>query len=94
MSLQITPSARVIASHVRYPLRIQDRTLYELITEHGRYFSAAAPEVIDASGAPITLAAELALGSLVRVAVLDGLLHTVQVIEARFFNPFSAEAPP
>ena len=78
MCLQGTPSARVIAAHVRDPLCSQYRTLYELITEHGRYFSAAEPELRDVSGDLITLAAEVAPVSTVRVAARAGQMRAIR----------------
>ena len=85
----IQPPAVVLAAFLRHPLRLPDgRTLYALITEQGRFFSVARPECLDASGTPIILAAEIGAGSLVRVAVAHGFLRAVQVVLARYADPF------
>jgi hypothetical protein len=86
----IRPPASVLAAFLRHPLRLPDgRTLYALHTRQGRFFSVAPPDIFDASGTPITLAAELAAGSLVRVAITNRFMIAVQIVEARYDNPFA-----
>jgi hypothetical protein len=88
-----TSPARVVAAHLRYPLRLADgRVLYELLTEGGRFHAGSPPEFCDAHGVPINPPAELAAGSVVRVSLVAGLLHTVQVLQARYPNPFADDA--
>jgi hypothetical protein len=70
-------------------VRLPDgRPLYALVAQQCRYLAVAPPDIFNASGKPIMLAAELGAGSLVRVAVAHGLMHAVQIIEARYADPF------
>jgi hypothetical protein len=86
---RITSPAVVVAAHLRHPLYLSDRRrLYELETDGGRYLAVAPPDIFDAFGRPITLAAELAAGSVVRVSLVAGLMHAIQVVHARYADPF------
>jgi hypothetical protein len=87
--LAVTPPAVVLAAFLRCTVRLPDgQTLYALITRQGRFFSVAPPEIFDVSGAPINLLAELGTGAIVRVAVANGLMHAIQIVHARYSDPF------
>ena len=89
----LRPPACVLAAFLRHPLIFPDgRTLYALVTRQGRFVAAAPPEVFDVSGTPIILAAEIGAGSIVRVAVANGFMRAVQIVEARHDNPFGGSS--
>lgn len=60
--------------------------------EAGGFVSASAPIVLDQRGEPITLVAEITLGSIVRVHAIDGFLRTIQIISRKKVNPFAMAA--
>ena len=86
--MPITPPTRVIANHLRWPLRLYCDTVYQLVTEAGD-FVAANPPIVKA-GAPTTLTADLSPGSIVRFEADERRLMTaVQLINPIFDNPFA-----
>jgi hypothetical protein len=88
LPMPITPPTRVIASHLRWPLKLHRHTVYQLATEAGDFASARPPIVYDKAGQPTALTADLARGSLVRVEHQDGVLRSVQMLQPVFANPF------
>jgi hypothetical protein len=87
----VSPFVTVVACHIRFPLRIHGRLVYRLITQAGDDFvSASSPEIFDPTGAPTALAAELAVGSVVRVETsARGAMTAVQLVKPLYVNPFA-----
>jgi hypothetical protein len=88
--MPITPPTTVVASHLRWPLRVYGRTVYRLVTDDGDFVAAKHPDIFDPTGQPTALSAELATGSIVRVSMNNaGAMTAVQLIAAKFDNPFA-----
>ena len=91
--MSITPPVRVIACHIRWPLKLFGHLIYRLIVEAdgGDFVSAKPPDIYDHTGAPTTLNAELAAGSVVRVSLSDdgATMVAVQLLQPIFDNPFA-----
>ena len=87
--MPVTEQTRVTSCHIRWPLRLNGHVVYRLIVaDGGDYVSAKPPDIYDTAGQPTTLTAELAHGSLVRVEHNSGVLRAVQLLDAKFDNPF------
>jgi hypothetical protein len=86
----VTNPTKVISSHIRWPSkRAFGHLIYWLIVENGEFVSASQPIIYDQNGQPTTLHSEPAPGSLVRVEHDgNGVLKSVQLIDAKFENPF------
>ena len=82
---------RVVACHIRSPLRVYGRVVYRLLTaDGGDFVSANPPEFFNATGQPVVLTAELATGSVVRVEHDGrGAMAAVQLIAPLYQNPFA-----
>jgi hypothetical protein len=88
--LSVTSPCRVVASHVRWPLKLAGLTIYRLVTDSGDFVSVTCPDVFDHAGLPSVLTAELMPGSAVRVQTNDaGAMTAVQLIRPIYQNPFS-----
>jgi hypothetical protein len=90
-ALPITNEIKVVACHIRWPMRLAVRTIYRLITEDGGDFVASsAPDIFDGTGQPIALNRELARGAVVRVEH-DGRggMTAIQLVVPLFVNPFA-----
>ena len=65
------------------------RTIYQIETSR-RFSTETMPIIRDASNRPIALTEEIGIGSIVRLAIGDdGLLRAVQIVHAKFADPFS-----
>jgi hypothetical protein len=84
-------SGEVVTSNLRHAIRVSDTVCYySLTTADGEFVAGSSPDIFDRAGQPVTLAAELAAGSVVRVLVSDdGAMTAVQLVEAKFDNPFA-----
>lgn len=88
--MPITLPTKVIACHLRWPLKHHRQTVYQLVTDAGDFVAANPPIVYDKAGAPTTLTADLSPGSIVRFEADERRLMTaVQLINPIFDNPFA-----
>ena len=88
--MPVTPPTTVIASHLRWPIRLFSRVIFRLIVEDGDFVSANSPTFFGQTGQPVTLTAELAAGSRIRVEHDGrGTMLAVQLLNPLFENPFA-----
>jgi hypothetical protein len=86
----LTPPCAVLLSRIHVPIVFYQHLIYCLIIDVGRFVSTTRPMIIDVNGDPMDLRSEIEVGSIVRVHSVDGFLRTVQVIERKIINTFSA----
>jgi hypothetical protein len=87
--LSVTSAVCVTASHVRWPLKVGGRVIYRLVTDAGDFVSASPPDIFDQAGAPTSLPAELAAGSIVRIETnAHGAMVSIQLVGPIYDNPF------
>lgn len=91
--MPITSPTKVISSYLRWPLRHYRLTIYQLVTEAGDFASKKQPLIFDQAGAPTTLTADLAPGSLVRVEHDGRALRSVQLVVPIYQNTFGLLLP-
>jgi hypothetical protein len=82
--MPITLPTKVIACHLRWPLKHHRQTVYQLVTDAGDFVAANPPIVYDKAGAPTTLTADLSPGGILRVEHQDGVLKSVQLLRPLF----------
>jgi hypothetical protein len=81
----------VLLSRLYQPVIFFQHQVYCVYLESaGRFMSAQCPVILDKYGEPLTLQTEIPIGSVIRVHAIDGFLRTVQVIQQKVINPFSA----
>ena len=91
--MPVTPPTRVIASHLRWPLRHYRLMIYQLVTEAGDFATRKPPLIFDRAGQPTTLTSDLAPGSIVRVEHDGRALRSVQLLTPLYQNPFGLLLP-
>ena len=86
----LTPPCAVLLSRIHLPIVFYQHLIYCLIIDVGRLVSATRPMTINVNGEPMDLRSEIEVGSIDRVHSVDGYLRTVQVIERKIINLFTA----
>jgi hypothetical protein len=88
----LTPPSAVLLSRLVQPVIFYQHRIFWLETEAGGFLAGQPPVVLDASGEPIVMAAEIPVGSVARAHVVDGDLRTVQITQRKVVNPFAMAA--
>ena len=90
----LTAPATVLLARVYQPVIVHHYRLYWIsldLTDPEHFVSADCPVILDLSGEPIVLAAEIPIGSVLRVHTVNGALRTVQIVQRKVTNPFAAQ---
>jgi hypothetical protein len=90
----ITEPAAVLFSALHTPIVWPHGVVYYLIeTATHRVGSAKQPLLRDAAGQPVVLTEELAVGSVVQIAIADdGMMRAVKILERAWADPFAPAA--